>query len=138
MLTISRGTTPAICVGVPVSPENIKLLRIIFSQNDGVILVKEKHDCTIEDGVASFKMTQEETFAFHGDMHAKAQVRILTTEDDAPGSYIFDLYVYDCLEEEVMKRAALRSFLSENRTKKSDFIRSFPCLRRRSTQILDP
>ena len=103
MIEIQRGTTPVISVGVPVSPENIKLLRIIFSQAGKVVLVKEKHDCTIEDGVASFKMSQEDTFRFYADMLAKAQVRILTAEDDAPGSYIFDLYVRDCLEEEVMK-----------------------------------
>ena len=103
MIEIQRGTTPVISVGVPVSPENIKLLRIIFSQGGRVVLVKEKHDCVIEDGVASFKMRQEDTFRFYADMLAKAQIRILTAEDDAPGSYIFDVLVKDCLEDEVMK-----------------------------------
>ena len=60
----SRGTTPDQIFTLPFEKENIKDLRITYTQNKKKILTKILGEVNIEGNDISFTLTQEETFKF--------------------------------------------------------------------------
>ena len=83
-----RATTPTHTFTFDSDPSVYSRILVTYSQNNKVVLEKEKADLTIEERqttsgteyVAWFRLTQEEAnrFASKGS-YAKVQVRVLTT-----------------------------------------------------------
>jgi len=99
---MTRGTTPVHRFKLPMDPEMIQTMRVIYAQNDSVVLVKTKGDFKFENGWAVTTLSQEETFLFDASQLADVQIRILTTGGEAPASRIRRVPVGRLLEDEVM------------------------------------
>lgn len=98
-----RGTTPTHTFNIPFDTSAITALRIIYSQGDEQILVKELPDCTVDGNTISVKLTQEDTFKF--DCHkntVQIQLRVLTAGNDALASDPVSVPVFKCLDSEVL------------------------------------
>lgn len=99
---IYEGTTPTHTFEVPFDLTTAKRVRLIYSQNNKVLFVKEKDALTINGGVIEHKLTQEETLAFDTRYLVEIQIRVLTETDDALASDIITTTVGRLLEDEVM------------------------------------
>lgn len=97
-----QGTTPTHVFTLPFSTENLKEIRIIYAQDNNVILTKTAADCTLENDTATVKLTQAETLLFEARKHVQIQVRVLTAMGDALTSNIEHVSVGKCLDNEVM------------------------------------
>lgn len=102
---IYEGTTPTHTFEleeVPFDLTTSKRIRLIYSQNNKVLFVKEKDDLTISETVIEHKLTQEETLAFDTRYFVEIQIRVLTEGNDALASDIITTTVGRLLEDEVM------------------------------------
>lgn len=98
-----RGTTPIHEFDVPFEKADIKSAKIVYSQEDQVILCKKTHDCSVEDGRITVRLSQEETLRFNCNKTVQIQVRILTLNDDAFTSDPITVLVSECLDGEVIE-----------------------------------
>lgn len=99
---MKRASTPIHRLEIPFDESEISQFKLTYSQNDKIVLEKEKDDFTIEDNVWSVRLTQEETNLFKADT-AQAQIRILFTDGTALPSEIFKVSVGPVLNDEVME-----------------------------------
>lgn len=97
-----RGTTPTHEFEVSINTATIKTVRIIYSQKDDVLFVKENDDCTMRDNIITTTLTQEETFMFDHKNPVQIQIRALTGGGQAIATDIMERSVCQCLEEEVL------------------------------------
>lgn len=108
-----RLTTPTHRFQFTVDPDaTYSKIRITYSQNDDIILEKNKSDLTFTSATiegetvyyASFKMTQAESKLFSANAYDKAyvQVRAGTSGGDWFASPIMEVSVYDVLNDEVL------------------------------------
>ncbi len=95
-----RGTTPRHIINVPVDTDEIKSARIIYKQNDKVVLKKNLTDCSIEPGRIVTKLTQEETLLFDCTEPVSIQLRVLTKADDALITRPIKKSIGECLDDE--------------------------------------
>ena len=96
-----RASTPTHYFRLPYEADEIKEIRLTYSQNGDNLLMKTKDDLTHEDGIWSVRLTQEETNLF-SDAWANAQIRVLLKNGDSFPSGKFRLQVFDVLDDEVM------------------------------------
>lgn len=97
-----RGTTPSHTFTLPFSADIISKMRIIYKQNDDIILVKTLDDCAVDGNTFSYKLTQEETLLFDSEIKVDIQVRVLTTGNDSLASRIYKIGVGALLEDGVL------------------------------------
>ena len=97
-----RGTTPTHTFALPFETSIISALRITYKQENNVIITKDKNDCTLNGNVINVKLSQEETLKFKCNAPAKVQLRIVKN-DDAIASEVFNFFVNECLDNEVIK-----------------------------------
>ena len=97
-----QGTTPTHYFTLPFDTSVIASARVIYSQNEKVILKKDLSQCQCDGKVLSCKLTQEETFLFIHPRAVQIQLRILTTSDDALNSDILTVSCERCLDDEVL------------------------------------
>jgi hypothetical protein len=98
-----RGTTPTHVFTLPFDTALIREIKIIYAQNDNVVLEKKLAQCTLKGDTATVKLTQEETLLFNCHEYVQIQVRVLTLSGDALASTIERVSVGKCLENEVLK-----------------------------------
>ena len=99
---MNQGTTPTHYFTLPFDTSLVKSARVIYSQNEKVILKKELQDCKREGNTISCKLTQEETFLFVHPRTVQIQLRILTTGEEALNSNIETVPCERCLDDEVL------------------------------------
>ena len=98
-----RGTTPTHTFKkIPVMASDIKAIKITYKQGEEVVLTKRKADCTIEDGIISTKLTQEDTFLFKDGELVEIQLRILDKTENVTGTFVKRVSVEECLDDEVL------------------------------------
>lgn len=97
-----RGTTPTFTFELPFDITTLSRVRIIFSQEDNVIFVKELNECQVSGNILSVELTQEETFKFDCKKTAQIQIRVLTLGGEAPASDVMVVDVMKCLDNEVL------------------------------------
>ena len=95
------GTTPIHIFKHKLNPNVISKVRIIYSQNDQKVLVKE--DCTVQEDTITVKLTQEDTLKFDYKKPVEIQVRVLTVSGDCPTSAIKVVSAGRCLDDGVLK-----------------------------------
>lgn len=98
-----KGTTPTHTFEVDIDTDVIKEVKIIYSQRDKEVLVKRTDECTIESGLISTRLSQEDTFLFESNTIVSIQVRVLTTGGDALLSDLIMTSVGKCLDDEVLE-----------------------------------
>ncbi len=111
---LTRGTTSAQDFYFKVNAEELfKRIQITYSQNDKIILQKNKEDLQfstlLDDNeepvyLASFTMTQEESNMFNckNSKYVYMQVRVLTYGGDAFAYKKMQLLLKDVLDDEVL------------------------------------
>lgn len=97
-----RGSTPTHIFTIPIQTSLISCVRIIYSQKDKVIILKETEDCLLEENTITTTLTQEETFLFDCKEYVQIQLRIKTLDGKVIPSEIMTEHVGKCLEEEVI------------------------------------
>lgn len=97
-----QGTTPTHVFTLPFSTESVKEIKILYAQDNSIVLVKTAADCTMENDTATVKLTQEETLLFENKKLVQIQVRVLTFAGDALTSNIEHVSVDKCLDNEVL------------------------------------
>ena len=97
-----RGTTPTHTFTIPFNTSNIQKVKILYCQNDELILRKKTQDCTLDGNTISVRLTQEDTFKFNCKANVHIQVRILTERGDSLVSKEIVASVGKCLEDEVL------------------------------------
>lgn len=98
-----RYETPTHYIELPFDTSMVAKARLVYSQNDVQILVKELSDCQCEGNTLSVRLTQEETALFDcKKMFVEVQLHILTTGNDSIVSDIEKVPVDKCLDNEVL------------------------------------
>ena len=106
-----RFTTPVQEFVFDIDPvANFARIVISYAQKGKILFEKEKSDLSFrqsEDGgepmyIASFMLSQEETGLLSAQSPVAIQVRVLTYENEALASDIFNLSVDDVLKKEVL------------------------------------
>lgn len=98
-----RYETPTHTIELPFNTSIISKARLVYSQNDVQILVKELSDCQCEGNTLSVRLTQEETAKFDcKKMFVELQLHILTTGNDSIVSDIEKVPIEKCLDNEVL------------------------------------
>lgn len=98
-----RGSTPTHIFTLPFDMGDADKVKIIYAQDDNILLTKERNACKIESNVVSVKLSQEETLLFDCKKQVQIQIRVLTAGEDSLVSDIIHVSVAKCLESEVMK-----------------------------------
>lgn len=99
---MTRGTTPTHIFYLPFDINIIEKIKIIYAQEDEIILIKEKENCSFEDNSIIVKLTQEETYLFDDKLIVQIQLHILTTTNESLVSDIERVNVEKCLDTEVL------------------------------------
>ena len=97
-----RGTTPTHEFVLPFDTSMCAQIKIIYAQDDKVILEKTASQCEMNGNNVSVKLSQEETFKFDCKKAVQIQVRVLTLGNEALTSSIKLVDVDKCLENEVL------------------------------------
>lgn len=97
-----RGTTPTHIFETSLDTSLIQKVKIIYSQDDKVILEKKTDDCEILPGMIKTKLTQEDTFKFDCTKYVYVQIRVLTLGNEAIASCPILVDAGKCLDEEVL------------------------------------
>lgn len=97
------GSTPIHTFTFPFSMQQIKELKITYSQDKRVVLEKHLKDCTIGEKSVAVKLSQSDTFLFAEGINVEIQVRALTMADDALVSGIRVVTADRCLDREVLR-----------------------------------
>ena len=98
-----QGTTPTHTFNIPFDTSIISRVRVIYAQNDNVILTKTERDCTFGDNTLSVTLTQEDTFLFDHKLPVEIQLRALTPSGSVLASVPKKVGVTKCLETEVIE-----------------------------------
>lgn len=100
---VIRGTTPKHEFGLPYPMEAVEDFEIVYGQNKKILFRRNMEDCTVENGVIAFHLTQEETFSLSPKKYLDIEIRIklmdgMIVHNDEP----IVLRVQDTMYEEVM------------------------------------
>ena len=101
---LQRGTTPVHSFALPDELKDVDFaaLYITYKQDGKTVIEKDRSSISIEDGVASVRLTQEETLLFSDRWKCHIQVRLRTSAGDALVSNVANIPVYDVLKEGVI------------------------------------
>jgi DNA-directed RNA polymerase subunit L len=96
------GTTPTHYFKLPFNVDTISKIRILYSQDNKIVFVKNTEDCTLENNLVTTKLTQENTLAFDYRKPIEVQVRVLDVNGDSLVSTIKVIRAGRCLDNEVI------------------------------------
>ena len=103
-----RATTPTHTFILPIQTSSCKEILVSYRQGK-VKMDKHYENNTLPDGMTLdgknviIHFTQEETLQFDANKFAHTQVRVLTDDDEAYASKIFDVNISPVLNEEVLE-----------------------------------
>ena len=98
-----QGTNPVHTFKLPFSTEAVQSIRILYAQDDEVVVAKETADCTLEGDKATVELTQEDTLSFNHKKKVEIQVRVLTVDGKSLVSDPKCVTVRQCLDKDVIK-----------------------------------
>ncbi len=97
-----QGSTPTHTFTLPIKVESIDKIRIVYAQNDKVLFVKNKEDCTLDGNCVSVKLSQENTLSLMSYKICVIQIRVLTVGGDSLVSNPISVPVEKCYDKEVL------------------------------------
>lgn len=74
-----RGTTPTHTFEIPFNTSMIASVRVVYAQDDAVIVTKCTEDCIFDGNTINVTLTQEDTLKFDCKKCVQIQLRVLTT-----------------------------------------------------------
>lgn len=88
--SIIRGTTPTFNLKIPSSLDQsiISDVCVVFAQTKPLVALSLE-DCTLQNQVLSFTLTQSQTYAFREGIPVLIQINVLATGGQVVASYIF-------------------------------------------------
>lgn len=98
-----KGTTPTHYFTLPFDVSLVANARIVYSQNEKVILRKNLSDCVCEGKTISCQLSQKETFLFVSKRSVQIQLRVRTTNNEVLNSNIETVPCEMCLDNEVLQ-----------------------------------
>lgn len=98
-----RGTTPTHQFTLSVDTKLLRKVKIVYAQDDEVIVEKDTDDCVLDGNTVKVKLTQEDTFKFDHKKLVQIQVRAVTNDNDAVATTVMCTSVEKCLDDEVME-----------------------------------
>lgn len=112
MALITRACSYSANIYTPINPNEYSSIVVTFSQDQEIIVQKNKNNLEISDSFVRVNLTQEETKAFRpsgkSEMGRKTgapaymQIRAYRGTHDAPGSGNWAIEVADSLSDEVL------------------------------------
>lgn len=99
---MNRFTTPHFIFTLPFDTSQIKCFRVYFQQAGKLVLEKTNEHCLVEGNEIKIRLSQEETAMFDCTRYARVQLHILTITDEAMVSEIYNVFVGECLGNEVV------------------------------------
>ena len=96
-----RGTSPTHTFTLPLNVDVIDDIRIIYAQDESIVLKKGKEDCSFEGGDVILKLSREDTWKFDCDKLVSIQLEVWTPVGDVLVSDIIHRPVDKCLDDEV-------------------------------------
>ena len=97
------GTTPTHTFNIPFDTSMLKEIKVLYTQNDALVLEKYTSDCKLDGATISVTLTQEDTFLFDYKKVVEIQLRVLTLGGEALTSVPEKVGVSKCLDNEVLK-----------------------------------
>lgn len=97
-----RGSTPTHTFNLKLDTALIHKVRVLYAQNDTVVLRKEDKDCIKDGHTIIVKLTQEDTLTFE-EGKVEIQLRVLTLTGESLSSRIHTVGVSKLLENEVFR-----------------------------------
>lgn len=97
-----RGTTPIHKWTLPVDASVVKKVRVVYSQDDETVFVKQTEDCILEGNDLKVTLTEEDTLKFSHKKKVEVQARFLTVDNKIFGTRVVEVPVWKLLDEEVM------------------------------------
>lgn len=101
-----RGTTPTLQFNLPFQTSLIKNAEILLKYTDAnktVLIEKTIDECVLDETSISTVLTQEETLQFPAPATVSVQLRVLTTDDVALATVIYNVSVKKLLKEGVIE-----------------------------------
>lgn len=101
-----QGTTPSLSFNLPFSTSLIKSAEITLQYNDSfkeVLIVKGLQDCEFGEKSISARLTQEETLKLPAPATARAQLRIVTTDNVILATEPYIVLVKELLKKDVIE-----------------------------------
>lgn len=97
-----RLTTPTHTFTLPFDASVVDKFLLTYVQNDIIVLEKNEQEVLADGNVWSVELTQEETKKFKPGV-ASCQIRILTKDDKALASDVFQIGVRQVFNEVVLE-----------------------------------
>lgn len=97
-----RGSTPTHTFTLPFGTESITKAKIMYAQNDKIILIKDISECEITENAFKVTLTQEETYLFNCNYYVQIQLIIGFESGEIAPSEINLVPVGKCLGNEVL------------------------------------
>lgn len=99
-----RGTTPNVRFKIKnLDTDLIETAEIYFGQRDRLVIKKDNEDCIVERGFVSCFLSQEDTLCLNAKERVDIQLRVIIKGDVVLSTKIFKRYVYEIVDEEVIK-----------------------------------
>ena len=103
-----RATTPTHTYKLPIQTSDCKIIKVIYKQGETKVIKYymdniEADGMTLDGDKVIIKLTQEETLMFNAKEPVRAQIRVLTNDDDAFASRRFRIAVNETQDEEILK-----------------------------------
>lgn len=95
-----RGSTPTHTFNCNLDADLIHKVRVLYAQNNVLVLKKEDADCIKDGQTIIVKLTQEDTLKFK-EGKVEIQLRVLTPTGESIPSKIHTVNVSKLLEDEV-------------------------------------
>lgn len=101
-----KGTTPTLHFNLPIETAAIKSAEIVLQYVDNaktVTIERTMEECEVGETSISTVLTQEETLALPAPAIACVQIRVLTYDNLALASPVFEVKVKQLLKESVLE-----------------------------------
>ena len=105
-MSIIRACSYQAAIKTPIDPSGYDRILVTFSQNDQIIVNKEKNQLDLQSDSVVVKLTQEETKLFTVPGMALLQIRAFKSSYEAPGSRIWPIQVYPALNDVILTSPA--------------------------------
>ncbi len=96
------GTTPTHFFKNQFKASEIKEVRILYAQDDELVVKKTTADCNIQDNLITVTLTETDTFKFDAKKPVEIQLRVVTTTNKVLNTVPERVGLTKCLDNEVI------------------------------------
>ena len=97
-----QGTAPRHTFTLPFDTSDVKKVRVLYKQNDGLKIRKTEKDVQMDGNKIVVTLTQEDTFCLNPNYETRIQLRVLTKAGEPLVSDPFTVSTEECFNKEVL------------------------------------